>query len=132
MIRHKIILCAQGVVVDKKSNNISIFNIIDEISPRSFPAIVARLTILSVLERDADDPNEFDSRLHIAIGDRTILDQIIHYSFENTLRTRNIIEFGGMPLPQPGLLTVTIFKDDTRLQEYQIQIIEPAQPERLE
>ena len=50
MIQLKLLLCAQGVVRDADSNNVSAFNILESIQAAGFPMFIQQLDILALLD----------------------------------------------------------------------------------
>ena len=128
MIRPRLLLCAEGVVRDAQTNTISVFNILEQLRFPSFPAAFPRFWVLSVLERDDDDPEEITTTLRIAIGEQIILEHNLDVSFQGQKRTRNIVAFGALPLPQPGVLNVSVSLDDRLLHQYEIEVLALLKP----
>ena len=48
MIRPKLLLCAEGVVIDQKSNNASAFNILEQLNFVSLPVVFPKIVIFLV------------------------------------------------------------------------------------
>lgn len=131
MITPKLILCAEGIVIDSQTNNISAFNILEELSPPVLPAILPRFFVLSVLERDEADSPRLDTHLRITVAEQVIVDQVFTVDFQGTTRARSVFGFGGMPLPQPGSLEVAHLRGDDVLQAYRIVVKPPPTPEPI-
>jgi hypothetical protein len=128
MIRSKLLLCAEGITRDAESNNISVFNIYEELTPPSLPIIVPKMSILSVVERDQNDPNLFPATLRISLANQIVFEQQIEFNFQGLIRTRNIIVFGGMPITQPGTMDIVILINNDVFQTYQIRVNTPQVP----
>jgi len=128
VIKSKLMFCAEGIVIDAQSNNVSVFNIIEEVTPESLPLFFARFTVFILLERDAsDDPSEIECSLRIALNDTNTFDQQVTANFQDKKRTRNVVVFGGLPITQPGTLKVSCWLDEHELGHYQIHVNEPRQ-----
>lgn len=122
MIVPKLLLCATGIVRDTQTNNISVFNILEQINFASFPGAIADFFILSVIERESGDPEVLTGKLCIKIGEISILEQDVEYNFQNKNRTRLIVGLGGLPIPQPGILSISMSYNGNELHKYNIQI----------
>jgi hypothetical protein len=129
MIKGKLLLCCDNVIVDKRTNNVSIFNLYELFSPQMFPFVIPRFSILDILEKDNDDPNEIEISFKISIGEQTIVERSTSVNFKQKNRIRNIIQFGGMPVPQPGTLNIEFSSGGVVVQSYQIIIKEPQEPQ---
>ena len=56
MIKLKLLFCAKAVIRDAATNEISVFGIIEEITPAGLPLLVPSFAVLAVFERDEGDP----------------------------------------------------------------------------
>ena len=128
MIRSKLMLCAESIVVDARTNNVSVFNIMDELSAESFPIFLQRFTVLTVLERDDDNDSTIECFLRITLADEEILNQAFDINFQDKKRTRNIVTLGGMTVLRPGTLEVSFWLGEERLGQYQIVVNAPREP----
>jgi hypothetical protein len=43
MIKPILTLCAEGVVIDRETNNVSVFNILEQLSSPGFPLFIQKL-----------------------------------------------------------------------------------------
>jgi hypothetical protein len=127
MIRSKLMLCADAIIIDAKSNNVSVFNIIEQFTPESLPIFIARFTVLVVLERDPNDPSTIECSLRITLNHTSILDQIITSDFQDKKRNHSIITLSGLPITQPGTLKTSYWLDENELDHYVIDVNEPRQ-----
>lgn len=126
MLKSSLILCAIGVVIDSRSNNVSVFNILEEISPVNFPAFLPEVAVLNFLERDSlDDQSIVNLTLRLSIGGESLFQQVLSVNFQDKLRNRTVINIGGLPIPRPGKLDFSIIIDDVVLDQYEI-VVHPA------
>src|SRR4051812_6937748 len=118
MIKCILILAAEGIVRDAASNNISAFNIIEEINTEILPAIIPRFGVLFMLERDQDGPNNIEVNLNIELAGQNLAKQSVQIDFENTERHRSVVKFQGMAITTIGELAISVTYDDESLGQY--------------
>ncbi len=129
MIRPKLLLCAEGAVVDKMTNNVSAFNILEQLNFRSLPVIIPRMVILNVLEREKDDPVVWKGKLRIELSGTVLLDQPLEHNFGDLARSRNLLTLGGLPITQPGVLETSLLEGEAKIITYKIDITMPPKVE---
>ena len=128
MIRQRLLLCAEGVVLDHLTNNLSIFNILEQFNFQTLPVAFPKMVIISVVDRDKDDPDKWEARLKIDLAGSIIMDMPVEYNFRGLLRTRNLVTLGGLPITRPGIMEIYLVKDDMKLAPYTIDIPVPLAP----
>src|SRR5215216_1444185 len=96
MIRSTLAVCAESIVRDSETNNISVFNIIEELRAPGFPIVFPKLSTLFVLERDKEDPSHVEGTVIIRLDEKELAQAAINGDFENTLRTRIILTAQGV------------------------------------
>src|ERR1044072_5430169 len=101
-------LCAETVIRDAETNTISIIHVVEEVQSETLPILLPRLVILAVYERGEGDPESLQTQYKITLGSTTMLDQVFPASFGDRLRTRHILQAGGLPVVQPGILDVSV------------------------
>ena len=104
MVTLKLFLCAKSVVVDRFSNSVSIHELVEELSPAKFPAVIPELAALALLEKDDGDPDRTDCALTVTLAGDTIFEQRVVANFEGRKHTRNVMMFRGVPVTKPGLM----------------------------
>jgi hypothetical protein len=124
-MKSKLILCAEGVAIDQQSNNVTVYNILEEITPVALPTVFPRFFVLSVVEKDKNDGDVADAELKISLASKVILRQEIKFMFGGKQRVRSLIELGGMPLSGPGKLHIAISQGTKIVHSYDV-IINPA------
>ncbi len=128
MIRPKLLLCAEGVVVDQRTNNASAFNILEQLNFKSLPVVFPKMVILSILEREKGDLEKWKGRLRIDIAGSIIIDQPLEHNFKGLHRSRNMLILGGLPITQPGTMEISLVKNDKKIISYTIEVIIPPGP----
>ncbi|MHB1355085.1 MAG: hypothetical protein ACYCZF_03800 [Anaerolineae bacterium] len=122
MLKSTLMLCARGIVIDARSNNVSVFSIIEELTPSAFPGWFPEITILSILEREETDPNEIECQIDVTIGANSLLSSPTSLNFQDKYRIRSVLTINGLPLSQPGKLIFAISYNKTILNSYVINI----------
>ena len=128
MIRPKLLLCCEGVVVDQQSNNTSIFNLLEQFNFQSLPVAFPKMMILDLLERDEGDPEEWVGEIRIVLAGSEILRQVIKHNFRGQTRSRHILTLGGIPITQPGTMEVCLCKEEDVILSYTIDVKVPEGP----
>jgi hypothetical protein len=129
-------LCAAGITVDRYSNRLSIFNLIEQIVSPGFPAWLPEVTFLVVLRRENNEAGQFQARAEIRVGDNAIgAPTQVAVDFEGGNTARQIMNFQGIPVPAPGELTFRLFLPDNQVATVTIpvtragaNVVAPAQP----
>lgn len=123
MITCKYAIAAKGVIRDSETNNISIYNVYDDIHPKSFPVLFQNLAFLAILNRDQGDLAEISLKLNIVINGDVLFSNKVDAKFGEMLATRVLFNINGLVIQKPGLLTF-ILSDvtDVTLCKYSINV----------
>ena len=128
MVTLKLFLCAKSVVVDRFTNSVSIHELIEELSPVKFPAVVPELAILALLEKDDGDADCYDCVLAVTLGGETIFEKRVVANFEGRKHTRNVMMFRGVPLNMAGLMEFHFRIEGRDVGVYRVRVNAPAPP----
>jgi len=112
MINSSLLICASGVLLDKNTNKISIFEIIDNLKTEGFPLLFPTFDIVFILQRGKDDESKFETNLTIRHNENVLIETKAGVDFKNSYSTRVIIKINGLAVPSPGTITI-----ETRLRE---------------
>ena len=104
-------LCAEGVVVDRRTNNVSIFNIMEEINSVGFPLLINKLYAVSLINREANDEDTTEAHFEFKLDDKVLLNANTSINFQNRQKTRAVLEVSGLVIPVPGTLKISLLKD---------------------
>jgi hypothetical protein len=115
-------LCSERVVIDKETNNTSIFNILENMHSAGFPLFVQKFDFFALLQRLENDPQRIDLNLKIYNNDNLLLDHRMSADFQEKLRNRVTIHINGIAVPNPGILVVTLFLGNVALGSYEIKV----------
>ena len=123
MITCQYMLCADAIVSDKESNKVSVFNIFDDISAESFPAIHQKLVILCRLDREESDPKKIKVKLNAKLDEKIIIDQEVEIDFLDSLSNNLIITITPLVIEKPGKIKFQIYYNSTFLNENSVRIV---------
>ena len=126
MIRAKLLLCAEGIVIDQRSNNVSAFQILEQLNPPTLPIVHPKMVVLSILERDKGDPDKVPVTIRFTVAGSEVIKETLIHNFQDKKRSRNILTVGGLPIAQPGILEISIYMGDKKLTSYTIQVTAPT------
>ena len=119
------ILC-QSVAVDRFTNRLSLFNIIERIEAPQFPVFLSESTFVILLRRETSEVNAFDGEItiHLRAGTETTPVGVarLRVDFENGTATRQIANFQGLPLMSPGILEFRMALPDGQTSGAQIPV----------
>ena len=121
MIRCRLAVCAQSTVRDAESNQVSIFNILEDVWASSFPLVFPSVHAVFMLTREDGDPGQPDFRLRVSQGRHGEDVVPINVNFEDKRRTRALVRLEGLPIRAVGLVRFAILLDDQELGVWEIE-----------
>ncbi len=124
MIKSRLAVCSESIVRDAETNNISVFNILEELASPEFPFFLPRFAAIFYLERDEHDPDVINASITITLNDKQIGHATGDNNFEGKTRTRLILAVQGLVIPEPGLLKAAVLVDDQELSSWSIIVQE--------
>jgi len=127
----RLIACAQSHAVDQKSNNVSLFNLIEELEPQGFPAVTPPFTFFVNVERSDRGEESAKMRLVVSLGGDVLSDGPFIVGFQGNPRARGFAEIAGIVLSKPGVLAFTLFNGTEKLGEWPI-LVKPAAATQIE
>lgn len=127
MIRPLFVLATDSVIQDVSTNQVSVINLIERITPPSFPSVVPRLTFFAIFERDEDSRDlDTEAKIHILLDRKRIFSDNLNVHFSKGSKlNRNIVQFQGFLLPAPGPLQVQVTIERRSVKSYEIPVVAP-------
>lgn len=112
-------ICSEGIALDRRSNNITVYNILEEIHSIGFPLVIQRLFFYSWIIREDKDSEEIHNlHFEVSIDGEKIFTQGIRINFNKKPRSRTIIEIGGLAIHKIGNLCFKLSYKSKKLGEY--------------
>lgn len=112
MYEVKYFLCAQLVSIDRDSNNISLFNVLEEASSPGFPLLIPHVRAVLALERPEKGDEAVNLTLHITQGDRTLETVALEGAFRSSKRLRLLLQMHGLVIEVPGAVKFSVRKNN--------------------
>ena len=104
------IACAASSSVDHKTNELSLFHILDEIGGSTFPLHVANLSIAALFERTPDEDQVQSYLMTISLDDVLLASFSMQVDFARGRRNRCVNKIKGLTIPTPGRVTIRIMQ----------------------
>lgn len=101
-------VCCNGAAVDRFSNTLSLFEVIEEIQPSTYPAVLPRLIYVVLLERSKDEPSTLDAKIICDVNGKQVLEDDVNIDFQDKLRERHVVTIHGIPVAAPGELRLRL------------------------
>ena len=99
-------VCSESATIDVRTNTLSVFHIMEEVNAANFPFLLQKFSVVVVLSRTEDEPQNPDFRVRIRLGDQELFDGPVAIGFQHHLRARAIADFFGLVIVAPGDLGV--------------------------
>ena len=112
---------SDNMAIDARSNNVSIFTLLEEIGSPVFPILVPRVTVTAIFEREPDEPDAA-FQMRAAMGDKILFETPMGADFQGRSRTRSILEIGGFAVPGPGVIEFKLVKDGVTKVFWKVQV----------
>lgn len=131
-MRVQFALCSQSASVDRTSNRLSIFNVIDHLPVTSLP-IRPTVTFVSVIEGDEGESTEgISADIEIWTDGAKFWGTKVPLTFVDHRLARFILTFQGLPVSKPGEIVIGITLPDGTKGESRIRVVNVAPKESLQ
>ena len=104
-MRVQFALCAQTASIDRASNRLSIFNVIDHFPTSSLPIVIPAISFVSIIESDKDESTNVKGILEILVSRASVARLELPISFVNGRLARVVVNFQGIPVREAGPVT---------------------------
>ncbi len=130
MIKSILGIAANRIIIDAKTNQVSIIDVFEGIGAQSFPVVIPRLSFMFHLQRDDSDDESKELVLKYYVDENAAMNFPVNVDFQNKLTTRAVIEFEGFMIPSAGVLSVLLLDGDSELAKllFNIDKLEIEQP----
>jgi hypothetical protein len=113
---------AQNVSVDQRTNRLSVFDILDVVQPKSFPAVIPRLVALSVWVMSDDDQKK-DFQVALKITGPGLEETVVRQNFTaDGPRLRTMQTLIGLPLEGQGITVFEVALNGKKCATHQIGV----------
>jgi hypothetical protein len=125
-------LCAQTVTVDRATNRLSIFNVIDLLPVSSFPHYVPGIAFVCIIENDDDSNRNVKGFFQILSNGVLVAASEVPIHFTENRLARIVLNFQGIPVPKPGPLIFRLTLPTGVVAETGFQVISVAPKEAIQ
>ena len=112
--------CATSSSVDGKSNQLSLFHILDEISAPAFPLTLTSFCVAALFEREPDDADNSSFVLTITLDDALLASFTMSVDFSRSRRNRSVHTIQGLTIPAPGLIAIALVQKTRVLADWRL------------
>jgi hypothetical protein len=102
----------ENILLDGRTNRISVINVFDNLGAPGFPLGLPRISLAFILSRDADDPEVIPLSCRVSVDEQIIVQGPIQCNFQGSPTTRVFLNLTGFVIPQPGLLKFSLRNSD--------------------
>ena len=87
-------------------DKLSAIDLFDDLQAESFPLFLPRMSLLWVLEREANEPGQFEGQVTISLENQQLAKVPFSANFDQQTLIRQIVSIGGLVVQQPGRVRV--------------------------
>lgn len=124
-------LFANAAVIDQKSNQMSLFNISEQVNASSFPVAVRQMTVVTLTSRGPGDAKKENLEIRLSLNGKKLLDLPFVADFQNSKRHRFVGEIQGLVLSSPGQLRASLRRKNRTIGVWDIEVIDTGEPTKL-
>lgn len=122
MISSRLAVCADTILQDAATNSVSAINLVEVIESNRFPITLPRLTALFLLVKDPSDEERQAGQVTIQHGGSSVYTEPVTIDFKAAEWTRLIVVVGGLVIPGPGELVMSLAIGDRDVAGWTIPI----------
>lgn len=116
--------CAESVLIDQRTNNVSIINVIEGIQSPAFPLFVPKIHFFSLIERENEEPIKCDFQVLAKNNEQILIDLKTEVNFLDKMKSRHLVEVAGIAIPAPGEITFFLNYKGKEVCSYSIQVLQ--------
>lgn len=131
-MRVQFALCAQTASVDRASNRLSIFNVIDHFPASVLPIVIPAISFVSIIESDKDESTNVKGVLQIIVNKELLAKVELPITFVNGRLARVVVNFQGIPVREAGPVTFRLDIPNGVTAETTFQVLNLAQAEAIQ
>jgi hypothetical protein len=131
-MRVQFALCAQTASVDRSSNRLSIFNVIDHYPASTLPIVIPAITFVSIIESDKDESPNVKGVLEISTKGGLVAKVELPIAFVNGKLARVVVNFQGIPVREAGPVTFRLTIPEGATAETTFQVLNITQREAIQ
>jgi hypothetical protein len=115
-------IAAGRVLVDTRTNQISIIDVYEKLESNTFPVFLPKLALLFYLSRERGDPAQRDLTMICTVEDAEIFKVNVHVDFKESDTNRIVLDVEGVTIPRTGTLKAFILDGERPLGVLDLQV----------
>jgi hypothetical protein len=112
------IACAKSSSVDNKTNQLSLFHILDEVGAAAFPLHLQSFCVAALFEREPEEAEVQSFVLAIHLNATLIASFTMQVDFTRSRRNRSVHTIQGLTIPAAGAVSITLTQKSRQLAEW--------------
>lgn len=121
-------MCADSAAVDMRTNALSVFHVLEQLSSPAFPVVVPRVSIVFMLNREEADPSNLQCQLQIHSGNQQLFARPVPINFQQQFVSRTVLEMYGIVVPAPGSLRFELRNGEVLLGSWSVLVSQVGGP----
>jgi hypothetical protein len=122
MIVIRLFAAAGNVIIDQRTNTMTLVSLFENIEFQSFPILIPQLFVAALVERAEGDPEKFVLKLRGSFKEVELFNQELEAQFQGKLLHRLIAGIGQLVIPEPGQIKFEISRDGSVLACWAINV----------
>lgn len=131
-MRVQFALCAQTASIDRATNRLSIFNVIDQFPATTLPVVIPALTFVSVIVSDKNESTNVKGTLTVTTNKQFLGGFDVPIAFTDGRLARVVLNFQGVPIQEAGPVTFRLTIPNAVTAETTFQVVNISQAEALQ
>jgi hypothetical protein len=131
-MRVQFALCAQTASVDRSSNRLSIFNVIDHFPASVLPIVIPAVSFVSIIESDQDESTNVKGVLEISANKTLLARMELPIAFTSGRLARVVVNFQGIPVREPGPVTFRLTIPNAITAETTFQVVNLSRSDAIQ
>lgn len=116
------LLVAQLSSLDMATNNVSLFNVLEEVNGVSLPVVIPSIQVFCLLEKTEGEIDEVSFSIKIQNNDQLLGEFPVKANFEGKKRSRLFLDLNSVVIPRPGKITFELIQDGAVKGEWWVDV----------
>lgn len=123
MIKCTLLAASQWAILDKFTNLLSLYNILEAFNVSNFPTNLPEVTAISFIERSLQDPEEIEIVAKVCVWEKVIQEQPVKVNFNGKLKHKRLHKINGIKVEEWSKeLSISIYHNNEEINRYKIDI----------
>ncbi len=114
------IACAKSSSVDGKTNQLSLFHVLDEITAAAYPLKIESFCVAALFEREPGEDGPQSYNLVIKLDGGMLASFTMSIDMSGARRNRSVNTIQGLTIPAAGVVSVAILQKGALLADWQM------------